>query len=70
MINKTELREALRYHFFSKDYDTKLNKSPYALADEVLSSISHLIEPETKAEEKKEEWVTISGIKYKLEEIK
>ncbi|HEU0125429.1 MAG TPA: hypothetical protein VFQ56_03905 [Flavobacterium sp.] len=69
---KPQLREALRAFFYQRDYDNKLAKNAYVLADEVLDHIDYILKQfEPKPEPPKpEEFVTIGGITYKKEEVK
>lgn len=63
--------DALKDHFYMKDYDGKIGKSANSLADETLGAIQHLLDnPVVPEVSKPEEYATINGVKYKLEEIK
>jgi hypothetical protein len=63
-------RDLFYKFFYQKDYDSKIGKNSNVLADELYTFIQPHLPVVKPPEPKPEEYCTIGGVKYKLEEIK
>ena len=70
-MNHPKIWDAVRDHFYSRDYDSKTGKNANVLADEMMTTLQPFLDsmpmpviPEPEL------WVTIGGVRYLLEEIK
>lgn len=70
-MNHPKIWGAVKDHFYTKDYDSKTGKTAAALADEMMAVLQPFLDNMPMPEiPKPEQWVTIGGVRYKLEEIK
>lgn len=70
-MRQTKIWSTLRQFFYNKDYDGKIGKSADTLADEACAELQPILDAMPKEPSPKpDEYATIGGIRYKLEEIK